>query len=90
MLIIEDWERLKQIREEMRDLLEEAKNLVRRSGDRHQSERANSYWIPGIDNYIAGSSRFGGCNMDDTIKALEPEDDEDQELEDEDEEIPDC
>lgn len=49
MLDKEDYDRLVDIRVEMMDLLEEAKNIIRMSGNRSVYERAKSYWIGHVD-----------------------------------------
>jgi len=71
----EEWERLEEIRNEMNDLLEQAEYLVRKSGQKFELERARAYWIAGMENYLGEgrlSSQLSGCSMEDTIKALEP------------------
>lgn len=76
----QDWERLNEIREEMNNLLEEAENLVRMSGDKFEMNAAKAYWLAGMENYLGEgrlSSQLSGRSMEDTIKALEPDDDMD-------------
>ena len=83
MLDKEDWERLKEIRSEMNDLLEEAKNIVRMSGDKHEYERAKAYWLAYAENALDGpKSHLLPCTMGDTINALEPEEYDDEEWDD--------
>lgn len=86
----EDWERLQEIHAEMNDLLEEAKNLVRLSGNRFEYERATAYWIAYVDNALAGP-RFPllACTMGDTIRALEPEETDEDDEGDVEDEVPD-
>lgn len=75
-------DRLKEIQNEMEDLLEEAKNLVRRSGDKLECERAKTYWIAYIESAIDGAkSPMLRCTMGDTIIALKPSEDGDEENE---------
>jgi len=82
-----DFERLQEIKDEMVDLLEEAKRLIA-SGPRHTYERAKSYCLAHIaialddDHGYIGSD---GANLQRIINELEPdepdepdEDDEDQ------------
>jgi hypothetical protein len=87
MLDFQDWERLSEIRDEMADLLEEAKQLIRRSGDKFAYERARAYWLGDMDNALYdGKSWDGTCNMEETIRALDPgeeSDEDDEELEEE-------
>lgn len=80
----EDWERLEAIRCEMQELLEEAKHLVRRSGERFEYERAKAYWIGYMDNALEDAKfPLMPCTMGDTIRALDPgeEEDEDEDIE---------
>jgi len=87
MLDRSDWERLNDIRDEMNDLLEEAKNLVRLSGDKFAYDRAKAYWLGGMENYLGEgklSSQLSGCSMEETINSLEPCDEDDDEYGDED------
>ncbi len=86
MLDQPDYERLIAIQKEMQDLLEEAKNLVRLSGDKHEYERAKAYWLGYIENALEDAkSPFLMCTMGDTIDALDPgdESDDDEDLENE-------
>jgi hypothetical protein len=76
-----DYERLEEIRTQMIDLLEEAKNLVRMHAPRPVYEKAKAYWIGHIDcaldagNYVTGPS----YTMQDTLNDIPAEDDEDEE-----------
>ncbi len=85
---IQDHKRLIEIKEQMEELLEEAKNLVRMSGDKFEYERAKAYWIGYIDNALDGpKSPLLMCTIGDTIQALEPEemgDDDEGEVEEDD------
>lgn len=81
MLDQSDWERLCNIREEMNDLLEEAKNLVRLSGEKFEYNRAKAYWLTGMENYLgegAWANQMSGCSMEETINSLEPCDEDDE------------
>ena len=78
MLDRTDWERLQEIHHEMSCLLEEASNLVRWSGDKFAYSRAKSYWINGMENYLH-RKELAGCSMEETIEALEPAEEEDDE-----------
>lgn len=87
-----DYERLVEIQKEMQSLVEEAKNLVRMSGNRPEYDRAKAYWLTYIENALDDAkSPLMMCTMGDTIRALEPEEemDEDDEgdVEEEDSEI---
>jgi tetrahydromethanopterin S-methyltransferase subunit G len=69
----DDHERLKEIREEMECLLNEAEQLIRRTGFPY--ERAKSYWIAHIESALMRNGRFLGASMvtmDDTIDELLP------------------
>ncbi len=68
----EDWERLKKIQDELRGLLKEAKNLIRLSGNRMEYERAKAYWLAHIEFAVDKVNPYD-LTMEDTIKALEPE-----------------
>lgn len=80
-------ERLEEIKDEIKELMEEAKHLVRRHADQIVYEQARSYWIPHIlmaldkDHDYLGSSMF---TMEDTICQMD-DDEEDEESEDEEE-----
>lgn len=85
MLDKADWERLQEIQEKMNDLLEEAKNLVRMSGDKQEYERAKAYWIAYIDNAIdSAKSPLLPCTMGDTIAALNPGEEDEEDCEEDD------
>lgn len=74
-----DHDRLKEIRSEMMDLLEEAKNLIRQNGDRFIFERAKAYWIGHIDTGLGGGDYvdFNDYTMQKTINELDPGDEDD-------------
>lgn len=79
----EQHERLVEIHEEMHNLLHEAKELVR-SGDSFEYERAKGYWAAHIDAALGGGS-YGSrydVTMKQSIKALDPDREEDEEDED--------
>lgn len=66
----DDVVRLEEIQQEMMELLEEARNLVR--GTREQ-QRAESYWLGHIETSLTNNSRYMGrsmCTMEDTVNAL--------------------
>ena len=81
---IEDHQRLVEIRQEMMDLIEEASNLVRQA-DKHEYERAKAYWIAHIECALEKINPYDKT-MEDTIRALEPCEEEEEEEEYEDEE----
>jgi hypothetical protein len=70
-----DWLRLQQIHEEMNDLLEEAKQLVRKMGANFIYERAKAYWLTSIDNNL-NCRQLVGVSMDQTIEELTRFDDD--------------
>lgn len=77
MLNKQDHERLIEVREEMMNLLEEAKNIIQSSGERFLLEEAKAYWIGHIDSAIGGGNYIDNvCTMEKTIIALDPCDDE--------------
>lgn len=51
-----DLERLSEIRSQMGDLLEEAKNLLRREAPEDVFNRAKAYWIGHIDTGLGGGN----------------------------------
>jgi len=75
-----DLERLKEIREEMNSLLDEATQLLKKSATSIAYQRAASYWLAQVrielnieHDYLARSM----CCMEDTINDLEEEVEED-------------
>lgn len=75
-------ERLQEIKDEMKDLLEEAKNIVRRNADSFAYNRAKSYWIAQISMALDDDHDYvgnAGCNMQETIDAFDEDNDEDEE-----------
>jgi len=78
-----DHDRLKEIRSEMMNLLEEASNLVRQHGGRSTYERAKAYWIGNIDTGLGGGAYVDtySYTMEKTIKELSPND-EDEDYDD--------
>ena len=80
MLNQTDWERLQAIHHEMSCLLEEADNLVRWSGQQVEYLRAKHYWINGMSNYLH-CKELAGCSMEETIQALEPAKEDEEEFE---------
>lgn len=81
MMDHEDHERLVSIQKEMISLIEEASNLVRRA-DKHEYERAKAYWIAHIECALEKVNPYDKT-MEDTIRALEPSEEEEEEYEDE-------
>jgi len=81
-------ERIIEITEEIRELVQEAMDLIRENGSDLTRERARSYWYPHIlmnlndDHEWLGSSM---CTMEGSARELE-EDDEEFEEEEEDSE----
>ncbi len=78
----EDHERLLEIKDEMLALLEEAWYLVKTTSEK---DRAKAYWHAHIQTALTKDHGYLGssmCCMEDSINALEPdEDDEDEEAE---------
>ena len=83
-MIKDDYDRLRDIRQEMIDLLDEAKNIIRME-DKHIYERAKAYWIGHIDRALGGGDYFDkyDCTM---LKSINELGCEDEDMEDEEEE----
>ena len=78
-------ERILEITEEIRDLLQEAMDLVRSEGTDFDRERARSYWYGHILIALGGDHGYMGrsmCSMTDTAEELvadeEPEEEEEE------------
>jgi hypothetical protein len=76
-------ERILEITDEIRDLLQEAMDLVRENGTDLDRERARSYWYGHILIALGGEHGYMGrsmCSMTDTANELmgeeEPEEEE--------------
>lgn len=80
-----DYDRLVAIQEQMQELTEEAKNLVRMSGNKFEYERAKAYWLGYLDSALDGpKSPLLMVTMGDTLAALKPEgvvEDDEEEIE---------
>lgn len=77
-----DWSRLLEIQEEMLDLIDQAKTLVRRSGNVHEYECAKAYWIANIEMALSNEHDYvghAGRTFAETIGALEPSEEEEEE-----------
>lgn len=71
----QDVKRFEEIIKEMEDLLEDAKNIMRRNADSFHNDRANAYWIGSIDNALSATG--GNCDMLETLDHMQgnlPED----------------
>lgn len=79
-----DHERLAEIRNEMAELLEEAKWLIR-SEDDFVYEQARAYWLTYIENAIDEDpdSPLMPITFGHTLRALEPEDCDEEDDDDE-------
>ena len=78
-------ERILEITDEIRDLLQEAMDLVRSEGTDFDRERARSYWYGHILIALGGDHGYMGrsmCSMADTAEELmadeEPEEEEEE------------
>ena len=78
-------ERILEITDEIRDLLQEAMDLVRAEGTDFDRERARSYWYGHILIALGGDHGYMGrsmCSMADTAEELmeeeEPEEEEEE------------
>ena len=85
MTRFEAGERILEITEEIRDLLQEAMDLVRSEGTDFDRERARSYWYDHIQIALGGDHGYMGrsmCSMSDTAEELmadeEPEEEEEE------------
>ena len=73
MTRFEAGERILEISEEIRDLLQEAMDLVRSEGTDFDRERARSYWYGHIQIALGGDHGYMGrsmCSMADTAEEL--------------------
>ena len=85
MTRFEAGERILEISEEIRELLQEAMDLVRSEGTDFDRERARSYWYGHILIALGGDHGYMGrsmCSMTDTAEELmadeEPEEEEEE------------
>jgi hypothetical protein len=80
---IESHERLQEIRQEMMELLEEAKTIVRHS-DKHIYERAKAYWIGHIDTALGGGAYIDTYDytLEKTIDELTPDEEDEEDNDD--------
>ena len=69
--------RLREIQEQMQDLLEEAKNLVRTNCSKFTYERAKAYWLSAIENGL-GKPFNGEATIEEVILELEEEGEEEE------------
>jgi hypothetical protein len=76
-----NFERLTEIREQMMELLEEAKNIIRQDAPRHTYERAKAYWIGHIDTALGGGNYVDTYDVtfEKTLNEIPVESDEDEE-----------
>jgi len=70
------WDRLKEIQDEMLNLLHEADQILRNNAEKHVYNRAKSYWLANVQigltddhDYLGGA----GVSMDNTINECEPD-----------------
>jgi hypothetical protein len=83
---IETHERLVEIQEEMLELLEEAKNILRRE-DGIVYDRAKAYWLAHVEMGLTNSHSYMGSStvsMEDTINECRPEEESEDDEEEED------
>jgi hypothetical protein len=87
-ITVEKHERLQEIKDQIKEMLDEARNIIRHSGDDVAEERFKGYVLgnilPQLDSdhdFLAGSM----VSFQDVIDSLEVEDDEDEEIDEEDE-----
>lgn len=77
-------DRLKEIKEEMEVLLNEAKEIVQTECRKFTYSRAKAYWIGAIENAI-GSPLNGEATIDEAISELEDKEAESDDEKDDDE-----
>lgn len=80
----DDHERMQEIRNEMIELFEEAKDLVRTSKvlSQFDKERAKSYWIGWIEQYLVEEEdAMNNCTMNETIENMAFSDDDENDEE---------
>lgn len=78
-LLKSEVDRLKEIQEEMSELLDEAKRLVQQSGDRFQIDRMKAYWHPHIQCALSNDHLYvgnDGATMQSCIESLDFEDED--------------
>lgn len=77
-----DHDRLKEIREEMMDLLREAVSIIR-VADKHIYDRSKAYWIGNIDIGLGDGDYIDAYQftMDKAIKELDPGEEDNEENE---------
>jgi hypothetical protein len=82
----EKLERLEEIKNEMKDLLAEAEEMVRRCGDSSVWQRAKSYWVGHIATALDDESNYvgsSGWTLQQTIDEIPVEGEEDDEEDEE-------
>jgi hypothetical protein len=82
-LLKSEVDRLREIQEEMSELLDEAKRLVQQSGDRFQIDRMKAYWHPHIQMALSDDHMYvgkDGATLEDCIESLEFEEDEEEHI----------
>ena len=74
------YERMEEIIEEIRDLNNEAYDIVRKNLTQFNAERARAYWHATIETAIDGAI-FGNCDMRESLEKLSEEEEEEEEEE---------
>jgi hypothetical protein len=77
-----NYDRLTEIREQMVDLLEEAKNIIRLDAPRHVYDRAKAYWIGHIDVALGDGNYVDTYDVTfaKTLNEIDVETDEDKDF----------
>lgn len=73
-LSVTDFERLQAIQEEMSELLDEAKDIIKGTNSNRIWERAKGYWVAAISMGLSKEHEYlgsAGVSMDDTLNELE-------------------
>jgi hypothetical protein len=75
----EAYERMQEIKDEIKQLVSEAEDIMREHASRHARNAAESYWLGHVLTALDDESRYVGKSMftmQDTINSLEPCDEE--------------
>jgi hypothetical protein len=70
----DDVDRLREIKDQMVEMADEALRIVLRSGDRFQYDRAKAYWHPHIQMALSDDHRYlgrDGSTLEEAVDALE-------------------
>ncbi|MGA4113921.1 hypothetical protein ACI2VH_16690 [Ralstonia nicotianae] len=80
-------EELTDIKEQMLELIENARGLLKTGGFRSALDRAEDYWLAQLTMAISDDHGYlgrSGCTLQDTIEEIESDEDEEDEEDEED------